>query len=152
MTTETIQQRIGGYTPRITEETLGWTEEDTIAYRRGVWADVLRSGKFKQTGGYLALQSVITRERAYCVWGVACEIAVDEGVIPPARWEDREGIVCGAYGIDSADEEETFMIGAPPMAVVEYFGMRGQMSNLMTANDEGMPFETLAERIERGYV
>ena len=44
---------------------------------RELWMTALRSGKYKQTTGTLADQD------GHCCLGVACDLAVKAGIIPP---------------------------------------------------------------------
>lgn len=53
------------------------------------WVDRLRSGEFKQ--GHSLLRYVDKRgDERLCCLGVACEIAVEEGIIPPGEWVDDD--------------------------------------------------------------
>lgn len=47
------------------------------------WTGALRSGEYKQATGYLRT------EDGYCCLGVLCELAVQDGIIPPARSHDH---------------------------------------------------------------
>lgn len=65
--------------------------EDEIRANRKLVAEALRSGKYDQTTGQLAYtedqqaededSDILTKAVGYCCLGVACEVAIQEGVI-----------------------------------------------------------------------
>jgi hypothetical protein len=115
------------------------------------WLAALRSGRFKQATGALRRNLTVDGRNlpvdyAYCCLGVLCEIAVKEGVIPPA---DPEGFY---------DEESMTL----PIRVREWAGINGYnpsipyrrdpdgkaISSLAEANDKGYSFNQIADLIE----
>jgi hypothetical protein len=70
------------------------------------WVEALRSGEYKQTDGYLSMNG------KFCCLGVLCELAVKDGVIPPA--ENRDGFL--HYG-------EDFSYVLPPREVADWAGV-----------------------------
>lgn len=76
------------------------------------WVDALRSGEFQQTTGKLGAVAA-DGSRAYCCLGVLCEVAVADGVIPPAY-------------VSRADPDHPILqyeaqIGSPGPATHKYF-------------------------------
>jgi hypothetical protein len=75
------------------------------------WVEALRSGKYQQTTGALC------RDGKYCCLGVACEVAIENGVLVVrrgtgenvVRYDSREGVLPWAVlewlGIDEKDPE-----------------------------------------------
>lgn len=74
------------------------------------WAEALRSGNYTQGDGQLRDQS-----DSFCCLGVLCEIAVKEGVIPPARV--MEAWTMYSYGNPTANDSRT---GVLPPSVQEW--------------------------------
>jgi len=97
------------------------------------WIDALRSGDYMQGSGWLHN----VKENEYCCLGVACELAIRDGV-------DVRVEVCGDFC--SYDGSTT----ALPMSVISWLGVNG--SNPLSAiemNDErGMSFDEIANVIE----
>jgi hypothetical protein len=116
------------------------------------WVNALRSGTYVQGKGYLK-KSVQNddgpRQDTYCCLGVLCELAVQEGVIPPAgvrpglldtrwqygpefdqTWSDLPSNVVHWADLDNADP------------IVPGHG------RLSTLNDNGNPFTYIADLIE----
>jgi len=109
------------------------------------WIEALRSGKFQQAHASLCLIDE-EGEKRYCCLGVACELAVDAGVIPPAR--ESEG------RFFYADQRTNL-----PVVVAEWLGLAttagvyntlldsGERS-LIGLNDTGKSFAEIADVIE----
>lgn len=77
---------------------------------RALWTEALRSGKYEQGSGVLK-----TRQGSYCCLGVLCELAVEAGVIAPAKEEIQDAINLGwRYETES---------GVLPTAVMEWAGL-----------------------------
>lgn len=120
------------------------------AENRRLWVEALRSGEYTQFAGYL------NRNNKYCCLGVACEVAMKNGVdLKRTRCEDT-GVV------DYGNETEL-----PPGRVVEWLGLatqdgaltgpvqvNGRDFHVLTAlNDEAdYTFEQIADLIEQGMV
>jgi hypothetical protein len=111
----------------------------TTAEARKLWVEALRSGDYPQTTGTLR------DEHGYCCLGVACEIAVQNGVIKPAT------ATCGLrYVYGYAD-------GVLPRSVKQWLGLATADGGFLTydrtslarMNDAGAPFEDIADVIER---
>jgi hypothetical protein len=102
------------------------------------WVAALRSGKYEQ--GNVQLRS---EEDRYCCLGVACELAVEAGVIEPAR-----GSVSGSflYGNHSSLLPEAVLKWMDLRTVSGGFYGRGQ--SLAAMNDNGATFEEIADLIE----
>jgi len=115
-----------------------------------MWVAALRSGKYFQGTGAL------NRGDEYCCLGVACEVAMANG-LPVTK--DRN--VNGEIGYDG---QTAFL----PEVVKEWFGMKyetGEFDNpkagedydepktleLHELNDEGMPFDEIADVIELNW-
>jgi hypothetical protein len=100
------------------------------------WVEALRSGKFKQS------RFVLRNEEGFCCLGVACEVAVREGVIPEAR-----------AGKDRYDYDNE--ISSLPERVQNWLGLRTPYGyaegyqSLESLNDSGeYSFEQIANVIE----
>lgn len=121
------------------------------------WVAALRSGEYKQT------DSVLSQKGRYCCLGVLCELAVKDGVIPPATTSD---------GLAHYGELSAYVL--PPHEVREWAGVEGNWTvatdrvelsaealdlwdderiPLSYLNDSiGMSFEEIADHIEKEYV
>jgi hypothetical protein len=102
-----------------------------------LWVSELRSGKYKQGRGFLH----ILADDSYCCLGVACELAKSAGVIDS---EQRDGVE--AYG-------EFRHTGYLPAKVCNWLGIESDVgqfgsSTLTKLNDNGMPFDQIADTIE----
>lgn len=117
------------------------------------WVEALRSGGYEQTTG--KLQRIEPGENGepvgFCCLGVLCELAVADGVIPPAFHSDLLGTgMYGEIGVNSTLPDE----------VQEWAGIEAddpQLEPTQTAasylNDkEGKTFEELAEAIKLTYL
>lgn len=104
------------------------------------WVRALKSGKFKRTQGALG------DNKGFCCLGVACELAVKEGVIKPGKFmEDRKEF---RYGKDYY-----FL----PTKVQDWLGLstkkgkfvsKTKITDLADKNDAGASFKTIAKIIE----
>lgn len=113
------------------------------------WIQALRSGDYQQTSHYL------NRDGKFCCWGVACELAVQDG----EYIEKRPAL--DAYGdIIEYDNER----GCPPDQVNRWLGLdllsdaaevydeqihkMEIQTHLMRMNDRGVPFDFIAAYIQ----
>jgi hypothetical protein len=107
---------------------------------RARWCAALRSGEYKQSGGYL--RSVA----GYCCLGVLCDLAVKAKVIPPpADW-------AGHWRFDG---DNHFLPGsvvtwAGLAAIDPAAGTDGSREYLSKANDDGCTFAEIADLIDGG--
>ena len=109
------------------------------------WVAALRSGRYAQ--GRSVLRRVGTDE--FCCLGVACDLAVDAGVIPPPEQSD------GAYGYGVGHERDHIVL---PPSVARWLGLRTHGGDyggtdlaaecLAADNDNGMSFRRVADLIE----
>lgn len=106
------------------------------------WVAALRSGEYEQTR--LRLRA----DDGFCCLGILCELAVVDGVIPPAILPTN--YVCWAYGDDCTSN-------LPP-AVQDWAGLTaplgdavkidGHLDALAVHNDAHVTFAVLADAIE----
>ena len=117
------------------------------------WVEALRSGEYAQTKG--RLQRVVPGDHGepegFCCLGVLCELAVADGVIPPAIRSDLLGTgMYGKIGVNSTLPDEV-----QEWAGVEVADPRLEPTQT-TASDlndnEGKTFEELAEAIKLTYL
>jgi hypothetical protein len=101
------------------------------------WVAALRSGVYQQ--GNVQLRS---EEDRYCCLGIACELAVEAGVIEPPR----KGLDCFYYGDHSALLPEVVLKWMDLRTVSG--GFYGQGQSLAAMNDNGATFEEIADFIE----
>lgn len=114
------------------------------------WVAALRSGKYKQGIGRLRVRQE-HHKSGYCCLGVLCEIAVQDGVIrPPERVRDGGPTDGYKYEYDGdayalgPKVQDWAMLDANPIVKDE----KGRTTTLADLNDEGMPFEKIADLIE----
>lgn len=121
------------------------------------WLTALRSGDFEQGKDALKNKSY-TGTPQHCCLGVLCEIAVQEGVIPPPTQTESDGWF---YGVDG-DESWSGL----PHVVAQWAGLgdpasdmwvdspreddaeRKERNSLSGLNDYGYTFEQIADLIE----
>lgn len=85
------------------------------------WLEALRSGEFKQTNGYLSIQSAIPDDDqfdGYCCLGVLCEIAVADGVVVKQRVGENSFF---EYGNPEKDDWDYSVL---PLSVREWAGLQ----------------------------
>lgn len=118
-----------------------------------MWTEALRSGKYRQGHGTLAVPD---NEGAvqYCCLGVLCDLAVKEGVIPPPRAD-----FAGYLNFATPTREVESCVLPPEVQV--WAGLKsddGQVpdaapysedGSLLGMNDSGATFEEIAAVIER---
>lgn len=122
------------------------------------WVAELRSGKYKQGEGHLAMTDMDGEEH-FCCLGVLCELALDEG-IPNLTREFNED--AGRYFYN---DREDFL----PTPVIEWAGfddknpgvpyVQGEDDSgdlfdkpLSELNDEGLSFAAIADIIEQEWI
>ena len=118
------------------------------------WVEALESGEFKQASMYLHKVELDGDE--FCCLGVACKLAVDEGVIPKPKLNDYDGYdkyyVYGHLGIDNS-------ASVLPIEVRDWLGLKSStgayldrgsclFNSLANQNDTGASFERIAEIIK----
>ncbi len=110
--------------------------------RRKKLVAALRSRRYKQTR--MRLGRCTDEELTYCCLGVACEVAIEEG-LDVVRLESDNLLLY--------DDQKTCL----PESVKDFFGFsndagafegRHGTSSLMKLNDNGTPFEQIADTIE----
>lgn len=108
------------------------TREEVI--RR--WVKALRSGDYTQARG--ALKKIDSRgNRSFCCLGVLCDLAAKDGGQP---WD----------GLNYAGASDL-----PPGQVMDFIAgswKHDPLIRLASDNDEGMPFERIADRIEKMFL
>lgn len=109
------------------------------------WIEALRSGKFEQTQGWLR------NHEGYCCLGVACELALEAGIIEESYFDDNSEYA-------SYDGEDTEL----PEVVAEWLGLTNPAGRyepetpdpdvecwgLTWDNDKGKTFDEIADIIE----
>lgn len=122
------------------------------------WLAALRSGEYEQTDGMLL--KVTGERKQHCCLGVLCELAVAEGVIPPARlvenWDGTQKI--GQFG--DRLEEGTLPAEVSEWSGVDDYGHYAAVVDedgieytpfLTEINDEGASFAEIADIIEANF-
>ena len=128
------------------------------------WVAKLRDPNIKQTQGVLKKQ-IGDNEFAYCCLGVLCEVAVEDGILPPSRLADKENdVVRQEIVYDGKDHSSnTYAEGSVlPYNVSVWAGLGGEnnpfvpdpsesglSTSLAEANDNGYSFLDIANLIER---
>jgi hypothetical protein len=120
------------------------------------WIDALRSGEYVQGRGNLATQEGgVVR---YCCLGVACEVAIKDGLDLESRWgrpignEVEEWVETDHKFYDSEDlvlpPAVQDWLGIPGSTTVEVMlnGMEGSVIDLN--DDEGWDFNQIADALE----
>lgn len=95
------------------------------------WVDALRSGDYPQ--GLYNLRTT----RGFCCYGVLCELAVADGVMPAADGPDQEGV----YSYNGAES-------LLPAAVKTWASVNFGQLSLARRNDDGWTFSQIADAIE----
>lgn len=116
------------------------------------WLAALRSGKYKQTKGTLHYESLKSTfgptlnryvDGGYCCLGVACDLAVQEGVIPPPTF-DRSGHAIYAEATAALPPEVRDWLG-----LCNHSGAAQDNISLIYMNDDGdKTFAEIADFIE----
>jgi len=130
-----------------------------------LWVDALRSGEFQQGIGFLGIRGDGEQPDKFCCLGVACEVAIRNGV-PMSR--ERNG---STYAYVSSDGRESLRL---PQLVGDWLGLDspnpevlatellgedhymkrpGELVRLAGCNDRyGQSFEQIANLIESTYL
>ena len=130
-----------------------------------LWVDALRSGKFEQGNAALTRISAINgvRHESDCCMGVACKVAIENGVSFPVKENDM-----GTRYLYGADQEDEYL----PTEVIEWLGVDNRNVELRVieeheddyytydgtfraaeANDDrGWTFEMIADALEQRYL
>jgi hypothetical protein len=99
------------------------------------WVAALRSGEYKQGTG-----SLRNSQNEYCCLGVLCEVAVEEGLIPPAT-------LLGEGDYYGYNEHISFL----PSSLSKGFNLH-QTHDLIRLNDEEKwSFANIADYIEKNF-
>jgi hypothetical protein len=130
------------------------TEEQKERMRE--WVRRLRSGEYQQ--GVHKLHTIDSQDNhRYCCLGVACEMAVEAGIVTS---HVREGIVSRQivrYHWDLGHFQETML----PSPVADWLGLtdvsptvkwRSVDIAVATINDDGVDFDTIANALEQAYL
>lgn len=120
---------------------------------RKLWSSELRSGRWQQG------RSFLRREEKYCCLGVACELALRDGVqLEVKEYDDKDsGVRCTIYGPYR---------GTLPLEVANWLGLDSSVGTLnrvvragplmadalTTLNDHGATFEQIADIIDAGLL
>lgn len=114
---------------------------------RDMWVAALRSGKYKQGDGWLRMDD------EFCCLGVLCDLAVQHGIVEVTPYSVSRGTEpVHAYRYDDR-------VSTLPRSVVEWSGLPGdcgplswevdgKVVDLISLNDNGVPFTVIADEIE----
>lgn len=122
-----------------------------------LWVDALRSGKYKQ--GRHALAYELDNQKFFCCLGVACEVAIENGLEIEVTRQGESCRTCIFYDLSE---------GLLPTRVQKWFGLPSLnpvvhhtnsttkrcwlWMSLSGLNDNGTPFEQIAIDIENTYL
>ena len=137
-----------------------YTKKETAANRK-LLADALESNRFKQGRRYLCYEEEKTMY--YCCLGVACELAMENGINLGKRKDTTSGVY---YYIGSNGQKLT---GVLPYEVRKWLGFADnngmlilsivntsddneELFSLVDANDTSVPFPEIAKLIKKGKV
>lgn len=120
-----------------------------------LWIAALRSGKYQQGIGHLAtIDNENPQLHRYCCLGVACEVAIDNGVEVPravAVTVDGALIHYSGHGVSLPDAVREWL-GLPeygPVVITD----GGHLMDVVTANDSaGWDFHRIADALEHTYL
>lgn len=139
-------------------------EEDLITIDPKIkeqWVADLRSGNYKQTAGRLH------DERGYCCLGVLCEQAVEAGVVTAREEEKLDGRFLMTY--KDVSGKDSFVTSSLPYDIIDWANVKdarglgstygklpfrtrsNSIAYLDDLNDDGMPFNQIADIIEFWY-
>jgi hypothetical protein len=111
------------------------------------WLDALRSGEYKQSEGLLRSDT-----DEYCCLGILCQIAADEGVISQPTLNTDE--YSDRYMYSDGDNRNSMYLSEK---VAKWAGLdnltgyvisKNGAISLSSMNDEGKPFDQIADVIE----
>ena len=114
------------------------------------WVEALRSGKYKQGKGVLANDN-----GEFCCLGVACELALEAGIIDQKILETPDYSNVGPrYRYGTREEASVFTLPSPVsfwLGLATHdgrFQMGSKRSTLADENDRGQTFDQIAALIE----
>jgi len=96
---------------------------------RNTWIPALRSGKYKQSSGFLR-----DRNNYYCCLGVACQLAVQEGVLNEPEIDADHN----AYGYGAS-----LNISTLPYAMTAFLGGVSSLGNIRIPDLEGNNYQVV---------
>lgn len=98
------------------------------------WLEALRSGKYDQTSGQLR------QGNSFCCLGVLCDI------FSPSGWDASDGTYEWVYG---EGPDESHEVGVLPSSFKVEYGIDTDIeARLIEMNDDGVPFDRIANYIE----
>lgn len=116
-----------------------------------LWVDALRSGQYKQTDG--GLRRTVNDEKRYCCLGVACDVAIKDGLDLKVR--EFGGSLYDEFGEDEDG-------GHLPIEVQQWLGVTtaspkvvfsGEVRELAVLNDDfKLDFNEIADLIEAEFL
>lgn len=99
------------------------------------WVEALRSGKYRQSSGYLQ------HGDGFCCLGVLCD------VIDPNSWADSSRLVAGDISAKHWKDSSVFSLPAATLNEINLtYDEEGELIGL---NDNDRPFEEIANHIEK---
>jgi hypothetical protein len=126
------------------------------------WVEALRSGKYKQAEGTLAIHNS-DGEESFCCLGVLCEIAVEDGVLVRYMEKDQDDYqFVGYHAAEDFDPDKDIVdFDILPEAVAEWAGLGDNNPNVRF-DDRDQPisevndsyhedFNTIATLIEEQF-
>lgn len=118
--------------------------KEEYARRRKLWTDALRSGGFKQARWVLHTPRVSHEEESpgYCCLGVACVVAMGDGV--PLSVGNSPGLI--TYDGHRSDLPESVRTW---LGLTTTTGAMGHLGSLTKMNDNMDAFEIIADVIDR---
>lgn len=129
--------------------------------------DALRSGKYRQTTGNLAVYDEKQKRKKFCCLGVACEVARANGLaLDVERMQRQDYRDQATYSFGDAHGASYSML---PPSVVQWYGFSDDDPDLIRADDEednytyyetathcndslGMSFRQIADAFEAMYL
>lgn len=106
------------------------------------WVEALRTANYQQGKG------VLHQEEKFCCLGVACDLAVRAGVIPPPI-VNESGVYSYQYEQFTLTEDVMEWLGLNSQVGVYAQSEFGAVYSLANDNDKGKTFLEIADTIER---
>lgn len=132
------------------------------------WVTALRSGNYAQGVGRLEYQE--DGKSLYCCLGVACRVAIADGVVLPERASSDDPVV-GILYLHSALDDDSWTGSSLPIPVIKWLGLpgddwtnngdvaledpEGETQGAISANDAAhlrWSFDQIADGLERRYL
>lgn len=104
---------------------MNYTEEQQATNRR-LWTAALRSGKYKQAIGYLHLVNETTKAETFCCLGVACKVAMENGVNLRIATGYSEVMDDGKHQVILYNKMASML----PTEVMDWLGVAGPLGRL----------------------